>query len=454
MTLPLAFKKLLIRTGAARFLPAAKRRTEGSTEYLRYYSDTVLDAPVDELLDPFAFPDAHGNGVLNLNEPAPRFDSPVSMNRITAERGGMPPTRGSIELREVIADHYRNRDARKLDPEREVLITHGATGAFAAALDAFVNPGDRVALFTPCSPMFAVGAKSRRARVRWIPTETENGRLTFEYPALLAAMRGAKLLAIADPANPTGGAISSDDLERIAWLAQRYDVLLYLDESFSRFRYDGRPCGLAAIPQMERRTLSAGSLTQGYGLGSVRIGWLTGPKPLVRACTLTATLSAPFVPTLCQQVSLRALTAGDEVFAPTLEQFRSKRRYAFDKLTAMGLRPKWPSGGYFLWVPVAQLGLSGRTFAQRLLTDHRVAVGPGCVYGPSGDGFVRISFAAEDGRLREGLTRLAEFVEGLKGKPVVKSATISVQKPIEPPIEDKGEVSPDEPVQSPSFSRV
>jgi aspartate/methionine/tyrosine aminotransferase len=440
--MPFILTKLLVRAGVARFLPAARRLADGGADYLRYYSDRVLAAPVGELLDPATFPEAPGPDVMNLNLPVPQFDSPVSGGRVAADRTGRPPAWGLPALRQALADRYRQRDGRAIDPAEEVFITHGATGAFAAVLDAFVNPGRKVVLLDPCSPLFALGAKSRRARVRWVPTATEEGRLRFDPDALAKALRGATLLALADPGNPTGAALAGEDAERIAWAANRSDVLIYLDESFDRFRYDGRPGSLATMPGAERRTLSAGSVTQGDGLGSARVGWLTGPRHLVRACALTANLSAPFVPTLCQQVALRAVQADDELFGPVLEEFRARRRYAADKLRAMGLEPSAPAGGFFFWVPVASLGLDGRTFAERLLKERQVLVGPGAVFGPSGAGFVRVSFAAEDGRLREGLKRLAAFVAGLRGEPATPPAGECEESPA---------LTEDRP---PSFSRV
>ncbi len=451
MAVPLLLKKLLAHTGAARFFPTARRLTDGGTDYLHYYSDRVLAAPLDELLDPATFPTPPGPEVMNLNLPAPRFDSPVTGGRVAADRTGNPPAWGLPQLREAIADDYRRRDGRSVDADEGVLVTHGATGAFAAVLDAFVNPGNRVVLFDPCSPLFAVGAKSRRATVRWVPAHNEDGRSRFDPDVLSKALRGATLLALADPGNPTGAAVAEEDLERLAWAANRSDVLIYLDESFARFRYDGRPCPLATMPGADRRTLSAGSLGPGYGLGSVRVGWLSGPRHLVRACALTASLSAPYVPTVCQQVALRAVQADEELFGPVLEEFRDRRRYAADKLRAMGLEPARPAGGFFFWVPVAHLGLDGRTFAERLLREQRVLVGPGDVFGPGGAGFVRVSFAAEDGRLREGLTRLAAFVTGLKGEPVVQSATVPVASEEKPPEEAAAPAKDERP---PSFSRA
>ncbi|OWK46762.1 pyridoxal phosphate-dependent aminotransferase [Fimbriiglobus ruber] len=450
MPVPFWLKKLLVRTGTAQFLPAAKRLADGDTDSLRYYSDRVLGAPIAGLLDPATFP-AAGAGVINLDQAAPSFDSPVSGGRLAADRQGNPHPWGQPALRTAVADLYRRRDGRTLDPTRDVLITHGATGAYAAVLDAFVNPGNKVVLFDPCSPLFALGAKSRRAAVRWVPTRTEDGKLKFEADVFARAMRGAKLLVVSDPGNPTGATLGEEELGQIAWAANRSDALIYLDESFSRVRYEGDPCPLATLPGADRRTLSAGSLTQGYGLGSARVGWLTGPHRLIRACTLTANLSAPYVPTICQQIALRAVQAEEELFGPVLEEFRARRKYAFERLKTLGFTPTWPAGGFFFWVSVAELGFDGRTFAERLQKEQGVLVGPGCAFGPSGGSFVRISFAAEDGRLREGLGRLATFIEGLKEKTAVEPRTKPAPTDgaaVETEVGEEKEKAP------PAFSRV
>lgn len=423
MALSFFWKRLLVRTGLARFSSAADRLTGGGRKFLRYYSDRVLAAPVEELADPATFPAAEPDA-LDLNRAAPPVEA-FSGGRPPGYHFGTAAVSGDAALRNAIAE----RCGRAVNPDGEVCVTHGATAGFAAVLDAFVNPGDRVVLFDPCSPLFALGAKSRRAKVRWVPTWTEDGKTRFVTEGLARAMRGAMLLVIADPTNPTGGTLTAEGYEQIAWLARRQDVLVYVDECFGRYHYgDTRP-DVAATPGMEHRLLTAGSVTQGYGFGSSRVGWVTGPKHLVKAVSLMANLSAPFVAPACQQAALKALTAAESLFRPTLELFTRKRDYTVERLRAMGLEPATPTGGYTCWVSVAGLGVNGRQFAERLLKEKRVLVGPGCAFGPSGTDFVRVSFAEEDGRLREGLTRMAQFVGSLKGQPVVTAERITLESP-------------------------
>jgi aspartate/methionine/tyrosine aminotransferase len=160
-------------------------------------------------------------------------------------------------------------------------------------------------------------------------------------------------------------------------------------------------------------------VSKSHALAAARVGWLAGHRHLVRPCLLSAALHTPFVPTLCQQIALAALRQEDEAFAPLRAEFASRRNYVFERLGALGLQPAWPAAAFFCWVPVAPCG---RTFAEKLLRAKRVLVSPGEFFGPSGKGFVRLSYATEDGRLREGLSRLADFVRDSQPAPALQAA--------------------------------
>jgi aspartate/methionine/tyrosine aminotransferase len=443
VALPFWLTKLLIRARLAGFSRRARALTDGGTAYLKYYSDRVLRAPVDDLLDPAIVPHAPGHDVLDLNQPTP--DAPPARGAVSVGRTDSAAAPGRVpvalpELRTALADHYAAR-GRALTNESDLLVTHGATGALTAALDAFVNPGDRVVMFDPCSPLFALGAMSRRAKVRWVPTWTEEGRCRYIAPDFERAMRGAKVLILSDPGTPAGGCLANEDLEHIAWIAGGYGVIVYLDESFGAFRYGDKPRCFATMPGADRLALTAGSVSQEFGQPGVRVGWLAGNKHLVRACKLTANLAAPYVAPVCQQAAARLLA--DPLPPESLERFRAKRQYTVDRLRAIGLEVEAPGGGFFAWASVAGTGLDGRTFAARLLNEQRVLVGPGAAFGPSGANHVRVSFAADDGRLRAGLSRMAEFVERLKGAPA----------PVAEPTEDEAKPAGEE-TRKPAFSRA
>jgi aspartate/methionine/tyrosine aminotransferase len=357
------------------------------------------------------FQGIHGPDAINLALGEPRFDlAPSASTKLPAERRSWPPFAGFPELREAVAIKLRDDRSLNVSPTEEILITSGLAGAFRVAVDSFVNRGDRVALFDPGSPLYRIVLRHRRARIRWIPTWMESGRLRFHMEPLVRALRRARLIVLNSPANPTGGVLTPEDLEQIAWWADRHDVLIFNDEVFERFVYEGKSLSIGTLPRAWRRTLTAGSVSKGYGLAAARVGWLAGHRHLIRPCMLTAVLQGAWPPTLCQQIALAALRQGDKPFVPIRCEFDSRRRYVYERLQATGLKPVWPAGGFFVWLPVHELGLSGIAFARKLLETKKVMVTPGEFFGPGGAGHIRISYATDDGRLREGLNRLAEFV--------------------------------------------
>jgi aspartate/methionine/tyrosine aminotransferase len=414
---PLFFTKLLIRSRIARFLPVVRRLTDGGTRFLHYYSNRILTAPHTELRQAADLLAARGSDVLDLACGSPTFDVvPSGTTKLPADRRDWSGPWGLADLRQTVADKLRSEQQLSLNPVNEILVTHGATGAFSTVLETFINPGDRVVLFDPTSPLFNLFLRYRRARICWVPTWMENGQTCFRPETLVKAFRRARMVVVATPNNPTGGILSSDYLDQITWWAQRRDLLIVNDTTFDSYVYDARPAIIGALPRARERTITIGSVSKTYALTSTRVGWLAGHRHLVRPCAVAATLQTPFVPTLCQQVALTALRECGSSFEAIHKEFESRRRYAFERLQAMGLKPTWPSGAFFFWIPVTELGLSGQEFADRLLLSKKVLVWPGALFGPSGGDYVRLSYAAEDGRLREGLTRLADFVRELREK--------------------------------------
>jgi aspartate/methionine/tyrosine aminotransferase len=404
------WKKLCVRLGVASWLPSVRRLLGGGEQFLHYLGDRAVAIPVEELLDPAWFPDVQLPDAINLALGSPRCELPLGALRGVNDRRALSVW-GLSELREEIAGRHQREQGTAFDPDGETLVTHGATAAFASVIDTFLNPGAKAVLFEPTSPIFSLGLRHRRARIQWIATWLDEGKVRFDIEAFAAAMRGARLLALADPVNPTGGVFAPEDLEQIAWWAKKHDVLIYLDESFGSFRYETASTRLAALPNAQNRTLYAGSVSKTYGLSNARVGWLLGSRHLLRPVAATAAMAAPFVSPFCQQLALTAMKTGDATAALVRDEFAGRRRYLAESLQGMGLPAPQPAGGYFFWIPVNHLGLTGREFARQLLLSRRTLVNAGEPFGPSGEDHVRLSYATEEGRLREGLQRLSEFME-------------------------------------------
>ncbi len=333
MKYPFFLTKLLIHLGIARRLPGVRRLLDGGAEYLHHYSDRLLASPLHLLPDAAAFLERRGPDVIDLSEGTPRFDLlPSGGNKLPAERRGWPAVGGWPELRAAVADKLLADNCLAFDAQQEILITAGVLGAVQIVFDAFVNRGDRVVLCDPCSPLYALAARTREARLHWLPTWSEDGRTRFRLDHLARALNGAKLVVVTSPANPTGCIHAPEDLEQLAFWANRLRLPdCSSDEVFERYHYETEPLShRARCRPAKDRTLTTGSVSKSHALTAARVGWLAASRHLLKPCVLTAALRAPFVPTLCQQVACwrRTANAAGSAWTKCTTSSGARRRYA------------------------------------------------------------------------------------------------------------------------------
>jgi aminotransferase len=411
MPFPVMLARLLIRLGLGMYVPGA-RHFAASPGVLRHLADPLLRTPVDlleRLAQEFEPQPPH---VVDLTAGAPTFDIlPTSTSKLPANRRGLPPLQGLLELRLAVAEKLLLDSRLAFNPAEEILITSGALGAIQTICAAFVSAGRKVLLFDPTSPACSLAVQAQGGKIRWLPTWVEDGWTRFRLHDVARLLPGCSLVVLVDPGNPTGGVFRPEDLEQLAWWARRSNALLLSDETFQRYSYGPAPMSIGTLPEARQRTLTVGSVSKSHALTAARVGWLAGPRPLVTACLAVAASRASFVPMLSQMLAQTALRTPPESFAPHHEEFAARLTFARERLQAMSLPVATTSAGLFVWVPVWQAGFEGRTLAQKLREAEQVAVTPGDLFGPSGAGFVRISLATEQGRLEEGLNRLARFLQ-------------------------------------------
>ncbi|MBL8793412.1 MAG: pyridoxal phosphate-dependent aminotransferase [Planctomycetia bacterium] len=411
MAFPVCLTRLLIQAGLARYLPHWQRLADGGSAFLECYSDRLLSGLHTPVADLLSLQQCAASDLIDLATPVPAWDFlPSCSTKLPADRRGMPSPAGLPELQQAVADKLSADHELAWQPTGEVLITAGVSGAFNLVLDALLNPGGRVVLFAPAAPLYQFAVAQRRGRIRWVPTWIEDGFIRYDPRRLIDRLRHSRLIVLNAPANPTGGLFRPEDLEQIAWWAHRFDTLIFSDDVAHDCCDELRPASIAALPRARERTLLAGSPSKSHALTAARVGWLAGHRCLLRPCLLSTVLQSQAVPVLSQQLALTALRLGAEVSRPMHAELASRRRYSFERLHGMGLRPEWPAGGHWHWVPVSGFGLDGQQFADQLAADRKVLVWPGRHFGPGGEDHIRISFAGDEGRLRLGLQRLADFV--------------------------------------------
>ncbi|KUF13418.1 aminotransferase [Streptomyces silvensis] len=365
-------------------------------------------------------------GAINLGQGFPDTDGPEEVREaaVRALRDGRgnqyPPGPGVPELRTAVAGHQRRHYGLSYDPDREVLITAGATEAIAAALLALVEPGDEVIALEPYYDSYAAAialAGGTRVPVTLRPGE---GRFVLDLDELRAAVTPrTRLLLLNTPHNPTGTVLTREELTAIAELAVERNLLVVTDEVYEHlvFTDDATPAHLplASFPGMRERTVTIGSAGKTFSFTGWKVGWVTSTPDLVTAVRsakqyLTFVASGPF-----QYAVAEALALPDAYFTDLREDLRAKRDLLAAGLTAAGFDVYRPAGTYFITTDIRSLGESrshggdGFAFCRALPERAGVVAVPNAVFydhRQEGAPFVRFAFCKRTEVLADAVERL------------------------------------------------
>lgn len=355
---------------------------------------------------------------VNLGQGFPDTDGPDFMLETarTAIAEGVnqyPPGRGILPLRQAIADHAQRHYGLRYDPETEVLVTTGATEALAAAILAFVNPGDEVVALEPFYDSYAASidlAGGTRVGVGLFGPD-----FTLDHTDLAAAFTPrTKAVLINSPHNPTGAVLSRADLTEIARLAVEHDVVVICDEVYEHLVFDdAEHLPLAGFPGMRERTVRISSAGKTFSATGWKIGWAMSTPELIAEITavkqfLTFVSGAPFQPAVT-----RALNEGDAWVEASRQALQGKRDRLADGLRSVGLTPVLPRGAYFLTTDITPLGYpDGVAFCRDLPTRCGVVAIPHQVFYDrveAGAPYVRWAFCKQDTVLDEAVRRLGRL---------------------------------------------
>ena len=317
---------------------------------------------------------AERTGAINLGQGFPDEDGPAEVLEAAqrAIRDGhnqYAPLPGVPALREAIAAHQRRFYGIELDPDRQVQVTFGATEAIAAALLGICEPGDDVVCLEPYYDSYAAGIAMAGATGR--PVTLRPPDWAIDPDALTAAItRRARVLLLNSPHNPTGKVLSRQELELIADACLEHDLIAITDEVYEHLVFDGlEHIPLATLPGMAERTLTISSLGKTFSVTGWKVGWATGPAPLVAAVRaakqfLTFAGATPF-----QHAGAAALRMDDGWYHAFASELETKRDHLCAALEQAGLTVLTPQGTYFA---NADVGTDATAFAREL--PHRAGV--------------------------------------------------------------------------------
>ncbi|MEV6702859.1 pyridoxal phosphate-dependent aminotransferase [Streptomyces sp. NPDC051453] len=364
---------------------------------------------------------ATATGAINLGQGFPDTDGPEEIREaaVRALRDGhgnqYPPGPGVPELRTAIAAHQEHRYGLSFDPDREVLVTAGATEAIAASLLALVEPGDEVVALEPYYDSYAASiALAGGTRVP-VTLRPDGGAFRLDLDELRAAVTDrTRLLLINTPHNPTGIVLTREELTAIAALAVERDLLVITDEVYEHLTFgDAGHIPLATLPGMRERTVTIGSAGKTFSFTGWKVGWVTASPELVTAVRsakqfLTYVASGPF-----QYAVAEALALPDSYYDAFRADMSAKRDLLADGLAAAGFEVFRPAGTYFVTTDIRPLGESdGFAFCRALPERAGVVAIPNAVFydhREAGAPFVRFAFCKRIPVLEEAVDRLKKL---------------------------------------------
>ena len=360
--------------------------------------------------------------VISLGVGEPDFDTPWHVREegiYTLQKGRTFYTanRGLMELRTEISNYIARNHAVQYNPATQVLVTIGGSEAIDLALRACLEPGDEVIYHEPCYVSYLPCITLADGVPVPIPLKEANDfRLTAEE--LEAAITPkSKALILSFPNNPTGAVMTKEDLEAIAEVIVRHDLLVIKDEIYSELSYTGKKhYSLIDLPGMVERTIYINGFSKAYAMTGWRLGYCCGPEEILAQMVKIHQFAIMAAPTMSQYAGTMALKNGASDVEMMRDSYNQRRRYLMAELKRLGIPCFEPFGAFYIFPNISQFGLSSEEFATRLIREHKVAVVPGSAFGQSGEGFVRVSYAYSIDELKQAFERIERFITELRAE--------------------------------------
>jgi aspartate/methionine/tyrosine aminotransferase len=366
---------------------------------------------------------AKGRSVVSLmrgqpDTPTPAHIVEAAQRALRDGRTGYADNRGEPTLRRAVAEKLEREQGLRYDPDREILITDGATLGICAALGALVQSDVTVMLPDPIYDAYTAPIALWDSYPSPVPAILRDARFTIGRSQLDQSWHsGDKVLLLNTPWNPVGTVLTRGELEDVMGFAQNRELVVISDEIYESLVYDGRRHVSPASVSVEarKRTVLVNSLSKTYAMTGWRVGYCAGPEEIIRAMLLVLQQSSRGPATFVQDAATCALASDQECVRLMTAEYQARRDCVVKHLRGIpAVEPLPAEGGLFVMVDIRNLGKPSDEVRGFLLREAGVVVLHGAAYGPGGEGTLRVSFAAggevlERGleRLRDGLMRLA-----------------------------------------------
>jgi len=354
-----------------------------------------------------------GRPVIFLETGRPDFDTPAHIKdaaKQALDAGDVHYTSnyGTPALRAAIADKLRCDNGLSYDPETEILVSVGAAEAILAALLALAGPGDEVLYPEPGWVNYAAAARLAGAVPVPVPLREASGFQMDPDEVRRRLTPRTRLLVVVSPHNPTGAVQSPESLRALAELAVRHDLVVVSDEIYEKILYDDLiHVSLASFPGLRERTITVNGFSKAYSMTGWRLGYAAAPPPFIQAMNRVHQYNVSCACAFAQAGAVAALRGPQDCVAAMVREFRRRRDLVVPALNDIpGLACLRPGGAFYVWLNIQGRRMTSEDFALRLLETAYVSLVPGPVFGESGQGYVRLSYANSYERLAEALDRV------------------------------------------------
>jgi aminotransferase len=356
---------------------------------------------------------AEMDDVVSLGVGEPDFAAPyrareAAIDSLQRGKTSYTANRGMSELRERIAERVTRYDL-DYDPEREILVTAGASEAIDAAFRALVDPGDTVAVAQPSYVSYEPGVRFADGEVLRVPTRAEDEFVLTRETLEAAGAERADLLVYCYPNNPTGATMDADEVAEVAAFCRDHDLGVLADEIYAALTYEGEHVSIATQPGMRERTVVFNGFSKAYAMTGLRLGYALAPERVVESMNRVHQYTMLSAPTTAQYAAIEALDNCGSDVAEMRTQYDRRRNFVLSRLDEMGIDCFEATGAFYVF-PEAPGG-DANAFAEDLLQAEQVAVVPGDAFGAGGDGHLRMSYASSLDDLRTAMDRIERFID-------------------------------------------
>ncbi len=360
--------------------------------------------------------------VVRMELGEPDFDTPEHIRRAAAqamEEGRTHYTLGAgiSELREEISRKLRVDNSLEYDPKTQVVVTAGSTTALNLALLTTVNPGEEVLVPSPGWAQY-VGCVKFAQAIPVYYSLTEKNRFGLDSEELRQKVtKKTKAILICSPNNPTGSVLTEKELRELSSFAEEHDLLVISDEVYEKITYEGaKHRSIGSIDGMAKRVITVNAFSKTYAMTGWRLGYAAGPSEISSQMVKLNILLNTCASSIAQRAGVQALRGSQDCVQEMCKEYSRRRAFVLERIDRIpNMTCVAPRGAFYVFPNITEFGLSSFDFVMTLLEKARVSTIPGNAFGPSGEGYFRISYASSMENLARGMDRIEAAIEtGLK----------------------------------------